>query len=102
MKAQSLILVFLAAVGTSALLSNVHSLNPAICKRARGTYDVCDTLHSFVRCRGHEAILITDCRLSTSTYCQVINGRGRCDGTSAPDLANEAPSCEAVSPSPAS
>ncbi|RYC65947.1 hypothetical protein CHU98_g218 [Xylaria longipes] len=99
MKTQALLAIPLAALATSTVLPVARrSLNPAICLRAKGVYDICDTEHSFIRCDGHEAILITDCRLDASSYCQVINGRGRCDGETPPDLAGEAPSCEVTLP----
>ncbi|KAI0451619.1 hypothetical protein F5B21DRAFT_507101 [Xylaria acuta] len=98
MKTQALLAISLAALGTSTALPARRNSNPAICLRSRGVYDICDTEHSFIRCDGHEAILITDCRLDPSSYCQVVNGRGRCDGETPPDLAGEAPSCEATPP----
>ncbi|KAH8165635.1 hypothetical protein CIB48_g2602 [Xylaria polymorpha] len=98
MKTQALLAISLAALATSTALPARRSSNPSICQHAGGVYDVCDTAHSFIRCHGHEAILITDCKLDALSYCQVVNGRGRCDGAAPPDLAGEAPSCDATPP----
>ncbi|KAI1754010.1 hypothetical protein F4782DRAFT_494727 [Xylaria castorea] len=98
MKTPALLAISLAALATSTALPARRSSNPAICLRAKGVYDICDTEHSFVRCSGHEAILIADCKLDPSSYCQVVDGRGSCNGETAPDLVDEAPSCEADSP----
>ncbi|KAI0478124.1 hypothetical protein F4859DRAFT_513706 [Xylaria cf. heliscus] len=99
MKTQSLLAIPLATLATSTLLPETRRIsNPAICPRPRGVYDICDTEHSFIRCHGHDAILVTDCRPDPSSYCQVVDNRGRCDGVTPPDLAGEAPACEAGPP----
>ncbi|KAJ8131864.1 hypothetical protein O1611_g1764 [Lasiodiplodia mahajangana] len=94
MKVQALVATFLATLGTSAVLPDDGNTNPAFCTQATGIYDVCDTPHSFIRCNGHETVLLADCRLDSSSYCHIVNGRGRCDGTTPPDLSTEAPPCE--------
>ncbi|KAI0440512.1 hypothetical protein F4803DRAFT_552992 [Xylaria telfairii] len=98
MKIQALLAIPLATLAASTALPARRSSNPSVCLHARGIYDVCDTQHSFVRCNGHEAILVADCKLDASSYCQIINGKGRCDGAAPPDLAGEAPSCEVTPP----
>ncbi|KAI0861740.1 hypothetical protein F4860DRAFT_513534 [Xylaria cubensis] len=95
MKTSALLAISLAALAISTALPARRSPNPAACRHPQGVYDICDTEHSFVRCNGHEAILVADCKLDASSYCQVVDGRGRCDGETAPDLSNEVPSCEA-------
>ncbi|KAI1423355.1 hypothetical protein F5Y12DRAFT_716426 [Xylaria sp. FL1777] len=108
MKTRALLLVSLAVLGPSTALPESHLTNPGICKRAKGVYDVCDTEHSFIRCNGHDALLITDCIIGNSTYCRIDNGRGHCDGAAPPDLggggggstAYETGSSEAPSASP--
>ncbi|KAI1130788.1 hypothetical protein F5Y10DRAFT_262732 [Nemania abortiva] len=92
MKVQAVILALLAALGTPTVLSTDNSPNPAICRRAKGIYDVCDTLHSFARCKGHNVMLIADCKLGKSNYCRIVHDRGSCDGTTPPKLPTESPS----------
>ncbi|KAI0398995.1 hypothetical protein F4802DRAFT_603419 [Xylaria palmicola] len=100
MKPQTLLVTALAATGTPMALPGRHDFNPGFCVHARGVYDVCDTEHSFIRCDGHQTLLIADCKLDASSYCQVVDGRARCDGTTPPDLGGgEFPSCEAVAAS---
>ncbi|RWA13200.1 hypothetical protein EKO27_g1905 [Xylaria grammica] len=84
MRSPILLLASLAALRTSTALPSRQLSNPALCVRPEGIYDVCDTEHSFVRCSGHDALLITDCKLDNTTYCQVTNDRGSCNGTSPP------------------
>ncbi|TRX89362.1 hypothetical protein FHL15_009799 [Xylaria flabelliformis] len=98
MKTSALLAISLAALATSTALPARRSPNPATCRHPKGVYDICDTEHSFVRCNGHEAILVADCKLDASSYCRVVDGRARCDGETAPDLADEVPSCEANPP----
>ncbi|KAI1171566.1 hypothetical protein F4777DRAFT_564951 [Nemania sp. FL0916] len=83
MKVNAFLIASLAVLGASA---DGQSPNPAICVQAKGVYDVCDTDWSFVRCHGHEAMLIKDCRVTESTYCRVTHGKGRCDSLTPPDL----------------
>ncbi|KAI0100553.1 hypothetical protein GGR51DRAFT_564088 [Nemania sp. FL0031] len=102
MKVQALIFSLIVTLGTSAVLSNNGEPNLALCKQATGIYDVCDTLHSFVRCNGYEVILAADCTLSNSSYCHIVHGRGGCDGTTPPDLSTESPTCETTASAVAS
>ncbi|KAI3335975.1 hypothetical protein F4824DRAFT_137491 [Ustulina deusta] len=94
MKTQALLLASLAVLGKSTALPDRHLTNTAICKRPKGIYDVCDTERSFIRCNGHDALLITDCILDDSTYCRIVNGRGRCDGATPPNLGGGSPTYE--------
>ncbi|KAI1198014.1 hypothetical protein F5X97DRAFT_343108 [Nemania serpens] len=106
MKSQALLLASLAALATSAtaLPEGISSIYyPSMCKKGAGIYDVCDTEHSYLRCRGHDAMLIVDCKVGNSSYCRILEGRGGCDGTSPPDLSDdEATPCETASAAAAS
>ncbi|KAK5635322.1 hypothetical protein RRF57_011034 [Xylaria bambusicola] len=93
MEIQTFLLPCLAMLGIATALPDSYKLNPSICARPTGVYDVCDTKHSFIRCNGHNALLVTDCIASNSTYCRIVNGRGSCDGSSPPDLGGETPPC---------
>ncbi|KAI0204916.1 hypothetical protein F4808DRAFT_315055 [Astrocystis sublimbata] len=99
MRMQAVLALPLVALPMSSALpaqdSARRSMSPAICRRSEGLYDICDTDHSYVRCRGHEAVLIADCKIAANTFCQVVNGRGSCDAQSPPSLADDGPSCEA-------
>ncbi|KAI1304815.1 hypothetical protein F5Y03DRAFT_395338 [Xylaria venustula] len=97
MKPQALLIASLAALGASTALPKNDLSNPGICVHAYGVYDVCDTEHSFIRCNGHEALLITDCMTGSATYCRIVNCRGRCDGATAPELGGGPSDCEAES-----
>ncbi|KAI0398482.1 hypothetical protein F5Y17DRAFT_470652 [Xylariaceae sp. FL0594] len=69
--------------------NNNNNDNSALCPRRGGRYDVCDTVHSFVTCAGHEAVRVSDCRVSNSTFCRVVADKGRCDGTVPPVINHE-------------
>ncbi|KAJ2990193.1 hypothetical protein NUW58_g3076 [Xylaria curta] len=86
MKPHTLLVAALSAFGTSSPVPDRRSAAPSICVSGGGVYDVCDTAHSFIRCSGHDALLIADCMEDKSSYCQIVNGRGHCNGTAPPDL----------------
>ncbi|KAI2626245.1 hypothetical protein GGS21DRAFT_279855 [Xylaria nigripes] len=86
MKHQVLFLAYLAALGTCTTPSNHRSQDPDICAQSEGIYDICDTPYSFIRCDGHDAILVQDCRQSPSTYCRIVDDKGHCDGKTPPDM----------------
>ncbi|KAI0426851.1 hypothetical protein F5Y09DRAFT_350860 [Xylaria sp. FL1042] len=94
-----LLLSSLAGLGKPTALPETYLSNPSICMKSQGVYDVCDTEHSFIRCNGHEALLVTDCIIGNSTYCRIVDSRGRCDGASPPKLCGGSPPCE-TEPSP--
>ncbi|KAI0388632.1 hypothetical protein F5Y17DRAFT_474346 [Xylariaceae sp. FL0594] len=65
----------------------------ALCHRPEGIYDVCDTLHSYLRCRGTRPMTAFDCAATMDPaepdpghghYCQILDDRGSCTGRSPP------------------
>ncbi|KAI1486692.1 hypothetical protein F5X96DRAFT_688467 [Biscogniauxia mediterranea] len=69
MFAKVLLLAFLAAVGSAT----PYPARESVCTRPDGHYDVCDTVYSYVKCRGQHAAMAVDCRRSPGHYCQIIN-----------------------------
>ncbi|KAI1421663.1 hypothetical protein F5Y12DRAFT_688341 [Xylaria sp. FL1777] len=82
------VLVFLALVALSIStpigLKNQRAIS--ICARETGIYDVCDTLHSFLRCRGSRPMMAFDCAQSPDHYCLIQNDKGSCNGLLPPPL----------------
>ncbi|CAJ2509754.1 Uu.00g056540.m01.CDS01 [Anthostomella pinea] len=79
MLVQAFLFTALAALGSA---KPVPAPSASACTREHGTYDVCDTAHSYMRCQGHRPIMVADCR--RPHYCQIINGKGSCNGLSPP------------------
>ncbi|KAI3343764.1 hypothetical protein F4824DRAFT_20494 [Ustulina deusta] len=82
------LLVFLALVALS--ISTPIGLNNAraasVCARENGIYDVCDTLHSFLRCRGTRPMMAFDCAHAPDHYCLIEDDKGSCNGLLPPAL----------------
>jgi hypothetical protein len=82
-----LLLASLAAqLGMTNPLPDKHTPDPYVCTRDTGVYDVCDTEHSYIKCRGHDAILVVDCKTDPSHYCHIVKGRGHCNGRTPPPM----------------
>ncbi|KAI3337225.1 hypothetical protein HD806DRAFT_528798 [Xylariaceae sp. AK1471] len=75
---QFLIFLALVALGISTPVG-LDRRAATICPREEGVYDVCDTVHSFLRCRGSQAMMAFDCAQSPEHYCQILNDRGSCN-----------------------
>ncbi|KAI0400352.1 hypothetical protein F4802DRAFT_498149 [Xylaria palmicola] len=56
------------------------------CTREEGVYDVCDTMHSFLRCRGNRPTMVFDCAHSPDHYCLIQNDKGSCMGLRPPPM----------------
>ncbi|KAH9905401.1 hypothetical protein F4778DRAFT_779742 [Xylariomycetidae sp. FL2044] len=56
------------------------------CARNAGVYDVCDTTHSYLRCRGLRAMMVVDCKRTAENYCEIVNDRGNCNGRRPPSF----------------
>ncbi|KAI0015908.1 hypothetical protein F4780DRAFT_783691 [Xylariomycetidae sp. FL0641] len=80
-----LVLISLLLTATG-LASPLQKEKNSMCFRDKGTYDVCDTMHSYIRCHEHNAMMVVDCRPSKKTYCQVVSDKGSCNGESPPAL----------------
>ncbi|GAW21710.1 hypothetical protein ANO14919_112340 [Xylariales sp. No.14919] len=87
---RQVLLVFLALVAlgisTPIDLKNPRATN--ICPRETGIYDVCDTLHSFLRCRGNRPMMAFDCAHAPDHYCIIQDDKGSCNGLLPPPLNN--------------
>ncbi|KAI1743911.1 hypothetical protein F4680DRAFT_407913 [Xylaria scruposa] len=83
-----ILLAFLAlitlGIGTPVGLN--HPRAATICPRETGIYDVCDTLHSFLRCRGTWPMMAFDCAHEPDHYCLIQNDKGSCSGLRPPPM----------------
>ncbi|KAI0430345.1 hypothetical protein F5Y09DRAFT_307879 [Xylaria sp. FL1042] len=82
------VLIFLAliALSVSTPIGLKNHRAATICAREIGIYDVCDTLHSFLRCRGTRPMMAFDCAHAPDHYCLIQNDRGSCNGLLPPPL----------------
>ncbi|KAH8167983.1 hypothetical protein CIB48_g210 [Xylaria polymorpha] len=85
---QFLLLAFLAlvglGVGTPVGLNHPRAFT--MCPREYGVYDVCDTMHSFLRCRGTRPMMVFDCAQEPDHYCLIQNDKGSCSGLLPPPM----------------
>ncbi|KAI1306385.1 hypothetical protein F5Y03DRAFT_354611 [Xylaria venustula] len=81
-------LVFLALVALSVgtPIGQKSPRSASVCVRQTGIYDVCDTLHSFLRCRGYKPTMAFDCTHAPDHYCIIQNDKGSCNGLLPPPL----------------
>lgn len=80
-----LVVLVLVALGISTPIG-LTDPRAAMCLREVGIYDVCDTLHSFLRCKGRLPMMSVDCAQEPNHYCLILNDRGSCTGLNPPPM----------------
>ncbi|KAK5629521.1 hypothetical protein RRF57_005236 [Xylaria bambusicola] len=83
---QALVFLALVALSISTPIGLTSSRAVSGCARETGIYDVCDTLHSFLRCRGLRPMMAFDCAHAPDHYCLIQNDKGSCNGLRPPPL----------------
>lgn len=83
---QFLVLLALAALGVGTPVGLNNARAAAMCAREIGIYDVCDTMHSYTRCRGSRPMMVFDCVHSPDHYCLIQNDKGSCSGLRPPPM----------------
>ncbi|KAI8952406.1 hypothetical protein F4801DRAFT_541431 [Xylaria longipes] len=76
----------LIALGVGTPVGLNHPRATTICAREEGIYDVCDTMFSFLRCRGNRPMMAFDCAQEPDHYCLVQNDKGSCNGLRPPPM----------------
>ncbi|KAI5922446.1 hypothetical protein F4810DRAFT_673810 [Camillea tinctor] len=79
-----LLLAFLTVIGSA----KPYPASASMCTRSDGHYDVCDTMYSYIRCRGPRAAMAVDCQRAPGHYCEITNDQGHCDGLNPPQVGN--------------
>ncbi|KAI1187067.1 hypothetical protein F5B17DRAFT_336339 [Nemania serpens] len=80
-----LVLVALG-ISTPVGLSDPRAAAMSTCLREAGIYDVCDTIYSYLRCKGRSPMMSVDCAQEPGHYCLIKNDRGSCTGLSPPPM----------------
>ncbi|KAI0976103.1 hypothetical protein F4678DRAFT_415986 [Xylaria arbuscula] len=83
---QALVFLALVALSIGTPIGRNSPRSASICARQTGTYDVCDTLYSFLRCRGIKPMMAFDCARTPDHYCIIQNDKGSCSGLLPPSL----------------
>ncbi|KAI0879167.1 hypothetical protein GGS24DRAFT_230960 [Hypoxylon argillaceum] len=83
---QFLVLLALVALSISTPVGLNSRKAANICPRENGIYDVCDTVHSFLRCRGDRPMMVFDCSHEPNHYCLIQNDKGSCNGLRPPPM----------------
>ncbi|GAP87699.1 hypothetical protein SAMD00023353_2800220 [Rosellinia necatrix] len=84
---QLFVLLTLVTLGiTTPIGLNTPRAAASMCLREIGVYDVCDTLHSFTRCRGNRPMMVFDCKHDPAHYCSIQDDKGSCSGLLPPPM----------------